>query len=94
MPLQDEDVAELTPTAKADPYKLLQKLKETQHDSMVSPTFLNSTCDQSPIQNFSNKRYSMDSFSEAKEVVLPKIKTRLSSNETVPYSEYIVGSQS
>lgn len=94
LPLKDEEVMDLTPTSKANPYKLLQKLKDTQNENLVSPTAHNSTQDQSPVLKLGPRRYSMEDFNEAKDIVLPNIKTRKSSNETVPYSEYIIGARS
>lgn len=94
LPLKDEEVMDLTPTSKANPYKLLQKLKDTQNDNLVSPAMLSSTLDQSPVLKLGPRRYSMEELNHDKDVVLPNIKTRKSSNETVPYSEYIIGAQS
>ena len=42
---------------------------------------------------FGQRRHSAEEIG-TKEFVLPKINSRLSSNETVPYSEYIIGSKS
>jgi hypothetical protein len=94
LPLKDEEVAGLTPTEQKDPFRLLKKLKESLNNEVYSPYAMNSTLDKSPTDGFENKRYSDKDCDSPQKIVFPKIKARLSSNESVPYSEFLIGSQS
>uniref|UniRef100_A0A7S3NFM6 Uncharacterized protein n=1 Tax=Euplotes harpa TaxID=151035 RepID=A0A7S3NFM6_9SPIT len=96
LPLKDEDIMNLTPTTKVDPYKLLTKLRETQNDSTckISPARQTLNADPEQAANPSQRRYSMEDLGDHKTMILPNIKARLSSNETVPYSEFIIGARS
>mmetsp|Transcript_18807 Transcript_18807/g.16649 ORF Transcript_18807/g.16649 Transcript_18807/m.16649 type:complete len:267 (+) Transcript_18807:100-900(+) len=93
LPLNEDEILDLTPTSKDNPYKLLSKLKDSSKNNFSSPSkgLSSGNFKEDPLSP--SLRYSQPASSE-KKVILPKIKQRLSSNESVPYSEYIIGAKS
>ncbi|CAI2368511.1 unnamed protein product [Moneuplotes crassus] len=89
LPLKEEEVLDIPSESKADPYKLLSTLKESTIKEGLSP--LRQSLNNHRLQPDDHPHSQVSPNSPSK--TLPKI-PRLSSNETTPYSEFIIGSQS
>ena len=46
LPLKEEEIMRLTPTAKIDPYQIIAKLKESQNETPINYRQLNSITDK------------------------------------------------